>query len=211
MAITLTVKYVPITGFSTAEHDTDTMAKTVTISSDQVLDIRFANIDTFTLSRKTYAEFPVEIVSDECNTSTDYTYQWSLISGPSEDIGTVLTDSQSLHKLIVRRWQLSTYGAYIFQVAVSNANLSGEKQLTLTLEAPDLVAILNIPNSEQSVSNALNLDASKSYDPDDSTTDLSFRWSCTDSSGITCVDQSGSAIFTGSVESESSKTLPANT
>ena len=83
---------------------------------------------------------------------------------------------------------MSTYGTYIFQVAASNANLSGEKQLTLTLAAPDLVAILNIPDSEQSVSNALSLDASASYDPDDSTIDLSFRWSCTDSSGNTCVD-----------------------
>jgi len=104
MAITLTVKYVPITGFSTAEHETDTMAKTITIASDQVLDIRFANIDTFTLNKSTYAEFPVEIVADECNTDEDYTYSWSLTSGPSEDIGTVLTDSQSLHKLIVRKW-----------------------------------------------------------------------------------------------------------
>lgn len=104
MGITLSVKYSPITGFSSAEHDSDTMSKTVTIITDRVLDIRFANLDTFTLSKNTYAEFPVEIVNDSCSSSTSYTYVWSFISGPSDStIGSVLEDSHLLHKLVVQR------------------------------------------------------------------------------------------------------------
>jgi len=83
---------------------------------------------------------------------------------------------------------LNTYGTYTFLVIASDADISGEKLLNLTLAAPELVASLNIPNGEQSVSNTLNLDASASYDPDDATTSLSFLWSCTNNSGNACVN-----------------------
>jgi len=88
--------------------------------------------------------------------------------------------------------------------------LSGQKLLTLTLAKPDLVAILNTADGEQSVYNTLTLDASRSYDPDDETTVLSFRWTCTDSSGNNCVDIYGDVIFSDAAITESSQTIPEN-
>ena len=101
ITVTLSVKYILITGFTQSEMEIDTMTKTITMVSEPALDIRFATIDTFALHRSTYAEFPTEIVNDSCSDSTNYSYIWSFETGVSDSIGTILQDSFGLSKLVV--------------------------------------------------------------------------------------------------------------
>ena len=211
MTIVLSVKYSGMSGFTTTELETDTMTKTVTILDDKALDVRFAAGDNQSVSKNVFSEFPVEIEANTCDTSTNYNYTWELVSGPSRSIGSILDDSEGQSKLVVQQNQFNEYGTYIFQVNANNGSISGLKQLTLTVEKPALVAVITTPSGEHSILNPLRLDASTSYDPDDTSTVLSFVWSCTDANGASCVNQNGSELFDSSNASEAIQGILANT
>jgi len=170
--------------------------------------VKFTTTVDFNLYKSTFREYPIYVTNNCSSTVGNYAYTWTLEDGPTTLNANLY---QMEEKLVIVPGTFTVYGTYSFKATARTADssLTGFDLLTLTVLAPDLELRVSTPNSSVSVNNELILDASQSYDPDDTTGILTFVWTCTTSSGTACTTFGGVNFRTIWTETYGKRTIPA--
>ena len=141
---------------------TDTRFLTVSLDSGSVITIASSQSLTILAS-----------VTNLCGLSGIPTYTWS--SSPT--MSSVLTASSISTKLLVNSKALAASStAYVFTVRVSLQGVTGTASVSITVTSTPLVIIFNRAPGDITSSLGFVGSASRSYDPDNQNTVLSFSW-----------------------------------
>lgn len=175
--------------------NTNTVLATIEITTTQVLTI---SLDTgSSLTMKSSDPMTIQAsITDYCGQKGTPTYIWT----GSSNIPILLLSSSS-NKLIIPSQSLSASTTpYVFYVNVILNNILGSNSVSITVKSSDIVILTNRPPGDVTSAEGFYIDASKSYDPDNSQSVLSFIWSI---SPISIIDSTISLI-------ESSYSIPGN-
>mgnify|MGYP000161339295 CR=1 FL=1 len=157
-------------------------------------------------------------VESFCGKSSSVQYAWNYegLSNGEEAPGNpsgVIGNSKQSHVLRIKEGDLQAGYTYIFKATAQEGESYGEAFLYVTVESSPLVAALKKADGQISNGKDLQLDANKSYDPDNSEGSLEFEWTCTEPSKNYCESTSGEQLLdteqTGSIlQIESEKLRP---
>ena len=140
------------------------------------------------------------VIDGSCNNNTaTFTMKWQVyrqISSATSTSSAVLSltnftsVSKDKSKFLLPAYSFTTGKTYVIEFTATNTitSLSGSSTVTVNVESSELVASISGSSSRLlRYSSSLSLDASSSYDPDSRVAGLSYSWSCTSSTGGTCL------------------------
>lgn len=129
------------------------------------------------------------ICSDQNFTTS---FSWSLVSCTGNDNYTFQNQSNRSYILLLNPNTLAAGSSCTFRVSAEQGDSTDVNDVTVTVEHSKLVVNLNRSDSEWSKSSDLSISAAGSYDPDSSSTALTYSWSCYSiTSSTQCVDTDG--------------------
>ena len=147
-------------------------------------------------------------VESSCGEGLSVQYAWNYegLSSGGEAPGNpsaVIGNSRQSHVLRIKERDLEAGYTYVFKATAQERENYGEAFLNVTVESSPLVAVLKKTDGQISNGKDLRLDASESYDPDNSQGSLEFEWTCTEPGKDFCESTSGQQLLdteqTGSI------------
>lgn len=162
----------------------------IKITSDSVLNVFIGSGNSLTLSTSVQQRV-VAMVKQDCSTAVSFAFAWSAnttaLSSAAQDGVTAVLGTQSGSALTLLENKLLP-GVYQFICSVTDSfNNQGSTVLTVTIQSSSLVPKCNRSGAPLAPSQALAVDCSASYDPDDLNVPPSGTWTCVTKSGGTCL------------------------
>eukprot|EP01050_Picozoa_sp_SAG11_P000938 SAG11_NODE_35_length_22255_cov_14.517422_2_plen_6902_part_00 len=124
-------------------------------------------------------------------------FRWVQVgsSDPGEIVVTLSAKTQEAKKTIVPAGSLVAGETYRFQLQayqISDPDLNNTADVFVTVEPGSLASVIAGGNRQVASSEPLVLDASESYDEDNTLEPLRYTWQCLDAVGEECIDGSAS-------------------
>ncbi|OMJ84665.1 hypothetical protein SteCoe_14186 [Stentor coeruleus] len=171
--------------------------KVLTVSLDTGSSMTIKSSDSTNIQAK---------ITDFCGEKGTPIYTWTC----SQTVSSSLLSTTSSKLSLPSNTLPSSNTPYIFYVTASLNQITGSNSVSITVISSTIVILTNRPSGDVTSAEGFDIDASKSYDPDNSQSVLSFYWSVVPSSIIdTSVSQTSStySIPGNNLQGQSSFTL----
>lgn len=168
--------------------NTNTASIIIVVISTKVLTVSLDTGSSMTIKSSDSTNIQARI-TDFCGEKGTPVYTWTCSQSISSSI---LSTTSSKLSLPSNTLPASTT-PYIFYATASLNLVTGSNSVSITVTSSTIVILTNRPSGDATSAEGFEIDASKSYDPDNSQSVLSYLWSITPSSIMdTSVSQTAS-------------------
>jgi len=178
---------------------TNTASFAITVKNEYALEVTIDGGSSSSITASQGIQYKA-LVNTICGNSTYLNIQWKYVSSSLDtttsvfDSSPVLSNSKCMYILKVKENQLKAGNWFVYNATATDGYASGWSALNITVKHSDLVLKLNRADGTVSNDTDLYISASDSYDPDDSSTSLSYNWTCAQNNAQ-CLDSSGSNLI----------------
>lgn len=158
-------------------NNTNTAMMTVEVVSIKTLTVSLDTGSVFTMKSSDSMNIQAKVV-DFCGQKGSPVYTWTC----SQTLSSTWFATTSSKLTIPSKSLPASITPYIFYIYVSLNDISGSNQVSITVTSTSLVILTDRPPGDVTSAKGFSIDASKSYDPDNSNSILTYLWSVTPSS-----------------------------
>ncbi|OMJ85287.1 hypothetical protein SteCoe_13456 [Stentor coeruleus] len=158
-------------------NNTNTAILIIEVISTKTLTVSLDTGSVFTMKSSDAMNIQAKI-TDFCGQKGSPVYTWTCSQTLSASWFTTTSN-----KLTIPSKSLPASATpYIFYVYVNLNDITGNNQVSITVTSSPIVILIDRPPGDVTSAKGFSIDASKSYDPDNSNSILSYLWSVTPSS-----------------------------
>ena len=169
------------------------VTSTIDITQDPGLSVA-ADVGSYltVYSGKSYVVKPIFYSSRCVQASLNYT--WTHFPDTDIEGQAVVQNLQRSYALEIPSGSLVPFKEYTFRLGVSNGGVYAHTDVQVNVVPSDIVVQLDRSSGEISDTGAITISGEKSYDPEDATGSLQYKWTCT-TELTPCTDKNNRPLF----------------
>eukprot|EP00358_Blepharisma_japonicum_P006710 CAMPEP_0202940370 /NCGR_PEP_ID=MMETSP1395-20130829/486_1 /ASSEMBLY_ACC=CAM_ASM_000871 /TAXON_ID=5961 /ORGANISM="Blepharisma japonicum, Strain Stock R1072" /LENGTH=1151 /DNA_ID=CAMNT_0049634821 /DNA_START=1761 /DNA_END=5216 /DNA_ORIENTATION=- len=188
--------------------DTTSSASVITSISPQLsLSVSFDSGSEISMKASESKDVKAKVTSVCGGSTSAISWKWSYDSTPDNSKASTLAASTTSQKLSISKNMFTAGGPYSFTATASQDNggttVTGSAKVSITVTSSPLYIELSKGSGQISSSKDYTINANKAKDPDDSTTSLTYAWTCANhEDGSACTGADSAALLSGETKSE---------